>query len=93
MGALRRRRWAQLYSRLSRPPGPDWFLLAILAAPLETLARLDRMMLLYHSDMHRGANFAELEARLREAGFDIEYRKRDPGRGWILARQPRLSNR
>lgn len=51
------------------------------------------MMLLYHSDMHRGANFAELEARLREAGFDIEYRKRDPGRGWILARQPRLSNR
>jgi FkbM family methyltransferase len=66
---------------------------AILAAPAETLARVDRMIVLYHCDMHRGAKVEELEARLREAGFEIEYRNRDSDRGWILARQPRVLNR
>ena len=65
----------------------------LLAAPLETLQRVERMLILYHLDLVEGYDLSQLRAHLERAGFvtRIDDSWRGGERGRLVAHRPRTS--
>jgi FkbM family methyltransferase len=59
----------------------------LMATPLDVLARIDRMLVLYHGDLSQAYTLEGLEQRLASAGFKCSRRNIEPNapRGWLWA--------
>ena len=57
----------------------------LLSAPSEVLARIGRMIVLYHADLVEGGTESALVERMRASGFATRVVNRTADRGWIIA--------
>ena len=58
-----------------------------MSTPLETLRKVDMMLVLYHLDLVTDYSLADLIGQLTKAGFKTDLRNQEKWRGWILARR------
>lgn len=57
----------------------------ILHTPPDVLAKIQKMLVLYHLDLAHGYSLDELLKHLNDSGFGTEFRYRTAARGWIIA--------
>jgi FkbM family methyltransferase len=57
----------------------------ILSTPVEALARISNMLILYHLDIAQGYSLNVLVSHLNKSGFATEFRYQTNDRGWIIA--------
>lgn len=57
----------------------------LFSTPMETLASIDRMLILYHCDLATGYDLKTLVERLEESGFSLSVLNKSEKRGWIWA--------
>lgn len=57
----------------------------LMQAPDETLARIEKMLVLYHLDLAQGYSLEKLLDRLAAAGFGTKILERKKKRGWVFA--------
>jgi FkbM family methyltransferase len=57
----------------------------ILHTSLDVLARIDKMLILYHLDLAHDYSLDALIDYLNIAGFDTELRYQSQARGWVIA--------
>ena len=59
----------------------------LMSTPLETLRKVDMMLVLYHLDLVTDYSLADLIGQLTKAGFKTDLLNQEKWRGWILARR------
>ena len=59
----------------------------LLSASTETLAKIDKMLILYHCDLAAQFEETRLLDKLAQAGFRTTVRNRSDDRGWIIAQK------
>lgn len=61
----------------------------LISASADTLARIDRMLVLFHCDLVAGYKLDDLTGALEAAGFSLDISANKKQRGRIIARRPR----
>lgn len=59
----------------------------LMSAPDELLGRVDKMLILYHTDLAEGYTLQGLIDRLQRVGFETELRQQRTTRGWMIAQR------
>lgn len=63
----------------------------LIGAPIDTLQKLKKAIVLYHCDLAGKEWLPQLLAKLKEAGHEVEFKHTEAARGWLIATRSEIT--